>query len=136
MGDLGAVPDSIASGEGLEDAVAASPALLLQTDEADVLLTAMRGADSRASRMNEMLLRFFTESRGAHAMRQLAGDGAVRIIREPHLTMLATGIPKFFYRYHKFRGDVCLRLARQKHGSQSALDFRPSLPKLNAKVQR
>ena len=31
-------------------------------------------------------------------MRQLAGDGAVRIIREPHLTMLATGIPKFFYR--------------------------------------
>ena len=98
VGDLGAVPDSIASGEGLEDAVAASPALLLQTDEADALLTAMRGADSRASRMNEMLLRFFTESRGAHAMRQLAGDGAVRIIREPHLTMLATGIPKFFYR--------------------------------------
>ena len=31
-------------------------------------------------------------------MRQRAGDGAVRIIREPHLTMLATGIPKFFYR--------------------------------------
>ena len=98
VGLLHAVPDSIASGEGLEDAVAASPALLLQTDEADTLLTAMRGADSRASRMNEMLLRLFSESRGAHAMRQRAGDGAVRIIREPHLTLLATGIPKFFYR--------------------------------------
>ena len=95
---LHTLPDSIASGEGLEDAVAASPALLLQTDEADTLLTAMRGADSRASRMNEMLLRLFTESRGGHAMRQRAGDGAVRIIREPHLTLFATGIPKFFYR--------------------------------------
>ncbi len=93
-----AVPDSIASGEGLEDAVAATPALLLQTDEADTLFTAMRGTASRASRMNEMLLRFFTESRGAHAMRQRAGDGTVKVIPEPHLTLLATGIPKFFYR--------------------------------------
>ena len=98
VGALHTMPDSIASGEGLEDAVAASPALLLQTDEADTLLTAMRGSDSRASRMNEMLLRIFTESRGGHAMRQRAGDGAVRIIREPHLTLLATAIPKFFYR--------------------------------------
>ena len=95
---LHAVPDSIASGEGLEDAVAANPSLLLQTDEADTLLTAMRGSDSRASRMNEMLLRLFTESRGAHAMRQRAGNGAVQVVREPHLTLLATGIPKFFYR--------------------------------------
>ena len=38
--------------------MAASPALLLQTDEADTLLTAMRGADSRASRMNEMRVLF------------------------------------------------------------------------------
>ena len=62
-GILDSVPDAIASGEGLEDAVAASPSLLLQCDEADTLLTAMRGTDSRASRMNEMVLRFFSESR-------------------------------------------------------------------------
>ena len=98
VGVLHSVPDSIVSGEGLEDAMAASPTLLLQMDEADTLLTAMRGSDSRASRMNEMLLRLFTESRGAHAMRQRAGNGAVKVIPEPHLTLLATGIPKFFYR--------------------------------------
>ena len=44
-GILDSVPDSVASGEGLEDVVAASPSLLLQCDEADSLLTAMRGTD-------------------------------------------------------------------------------------------
>lgn len=63
------VPDSVASGEGLEEAVAASPSLLLQSDEADTLLTAMRGTDNKASRLNEMVLRFFSESSSSHAMR-------------------------------------------------------------------
>ena len=94
---LDSVPDSIASGEGLEDAVAASPSLLLQTDEADALLTALRGGDSRASRMNEMVLRFFSESRSGHAMRLKAGQKRPTVIPLPHLTLFATGIPKFVY---------------------------------------
>lgn len=49
-GCLASVPDSIASGQGLEDAMAESPSLLLQCDEADTLLTAMRGEGSAASR--------------------------------------------------------------------------------------
>ena len=97
VGILDSVPDSIASGEGLEDAVAASPSLLLQTDEADALLTALRGGDSRASRMNEMVLRFFSESRSGHAMRLRAGQKRPTIIHLPHLTLFATGIPKFVY---------------------------------------
>ena len=96
-GCLASVPDSIASGQGLEDAMAESPSLLLQCDEADTLLTAMRGEGSAASKMNEMILRFFSEAKSAHAMRQKAGDGKVRIIPQPHLTLFATGIPKFFY---------------------------------------
>jgi len=91
------LPDGIASGEGLEDAVAASPSHLLQTDEADSLLTAMRGGDSRASKMNEMILRFFSEAKTGHAMRLKAGDGTAHVIRMPHLTLFATGIPKFVY---------------------------------------
>ena len=97
VGILGSVPDAIASGEGLEDAVAASPNLLLQTDEADALLTAMRGSDSRASKMNEMILRFFSEAKSGHAMRLKAGDGQPFVIPMPHLTLFATGIPKFVY---------------------------------------
>ena len=96
-GILPSVPDTPASGEELEDAVAASPSLLLQTDEADALLTAMRGGDSRASKMNEMVLRFFSESKSAHAMRLKAGMTTAPIIPLPHLTLFATGIPKFVY---------------------------------------
>ena len=96
-GCLASVPDSVASGPGLEDAMAENPSLLLQNDEADTLLAAMRGDGSTASRLNEMLLRFFSESKSAHALRQKAGDGKVRVIPQPHLTLFATGIPKFFY---------------------------------------
>ena len=96
-GILPSVPDAIASGEGLEDALAASPSLLLQTDEADSLLTAMRGNDSRASKMNEMILRLFSEAKSGHAMRLKAGDVNAAVIPMPHLTLFATGIPKFVY---------------------------------------
>lgn len=97
VGILGSVPDAIASGEALEDAVAASPTLLLQTDEADSLLTAMRGGDSRASRLNEMVLRFFSEAKSGHAVRLKAGQTRPHVIPLPHLTLFATGIPKFVY---------------------------------------
>ena len=96
-GILGSVPDAIASGEALEDAVADSPSLLLQTDEADALLTAMRGGDSRASKLNEMVLRFFSEAKSGHAMRLKAGMTKAPVIPLPHLTLFATGIPKFVY---------------------------------------
>ena len=94
---LGSLADAVASGEALEDAVAESPSLLLQNDEADALLTALRSGGSHAARLNEMVLRFYSEAKSGHAMRQKAGDGAVSIILQPHLTLFATGIPKFFY---------------------------------------
>ena len=60
-------------------------------------LTVMRGGDSRASKMNEMVLRFFSESKSGHAMRLKAGQGRPTVIPLPHLTLFATGIPKFVY---------------------------------------
>ena len=75
------VPDSVASGEGLEEAVAAHPSLLLQCDKADTLLTALRGNDGRNSRLNEMLLRFFSESSSSHVVRLKAAD-AVRFTED------------------------------------------------------
>jgi len=96
-GVLASVPDTVASGEALEDAVATTPSLLLQTDEADALLTAMRGGDSRASKLNEMVLRFYSEASSGHAMRLKAGQGKAHVVPMPHLTLFATGIPKFVY---------------------------------------
>jgi len=97
VGILGSVPDAIASGEGLEDAIAATPSLLLQNDEADALLGVMRGSDSRAAKLNEMVLRFYSEAKSGHAMRIKAGQGKAQVIANPHLTLFATGIPKFVY---------------------------------------
>jgi len=97
VGITSSVPDSVASGEALEDAVAMTPSLLLQSDEADSLLTAMRGTDSRAARMNEMVLRFFSEAQSAHTLRLKAGQTRPHVIPLPHLTLFATGIPKFVY---------------------------------------
>jgi len=96
-GILDSLPDSVASGEALEDAVGEHPSLLMQCDEADTLLTAMHGGEGRSTRLNEMVLRFFGEAKGVHAMRQHAGNGNVRNIVNPHLTLFATGIPQFFY---------------------------------------
>jgi len=96
-GILDTLPDSVASGQALEDAVGTHPSTLLQCDEADTLLSAMRSGDGRTSRLSEMVLRFFGEAKGVHAMRQFAGDTKVRNIVNPHLTLFATGIPKYCY---------------------------------------
>ena len=97
-GLAGSVRDSVASGEALEEAVAENPSFLLQSDEADMLLTALRHGESRSSKLNEMVLRFFSEAKSSHAMRLKAEDkGKAKVIPFPHLTLFATGIPKFFY---------------------------------------
>lgn len=96
-GIIDSVPDSIASGEGLEDAMARSPSLLMQTDEADSLLSVLRHDDSRAAKLSEMILRFFSDSKSAHTVRLKAGDAHSATILMPHLTLFATGIPSLVY---------------------------------------
>jgi len=97
VGLLGSVPDAIATGEGLDDAIAASPTLLLQCDEADSLLTAMRGSGSRAAKLNEMILSLYGEAKSGHATRLKAGQGKPTVVPYPSLTLFATGIGKFVY---------------------------------------
>ncbi len=96
-GIIDSVPDSVASGEGLEDAMMRRPSLLMQTDEADSLFSAMRKDDSRAARLSEMVLRFFSDSKGVHIVRLKAGDRQTSAIKLPHLTLFATGVPTFVY---------------------------------------
>jgi len=97
VGMLDSLPDSVTSGQALEDAVCKQPSLLMQSDEADTLLTAMCSGTNQANRLSEMVLRFFGEASGVHAMRRKAGDRALRNIINPHLTVFATGIPQYFY---------------------------------------
>ena len=95
--------DYFASGEGLEDAMALTPAMLFQMDEADTLFNTVKMEESRAEMLNSMLLRFFSESSSGHVMRkralargQSAGEASA-CIQQPHLTLLGTAVPQFLY---------------------------------------
>ena len=95
------IGDSFASGEGLEDSLAFHPAMLYQVDEVDNLFNIVKLKDARAAQINAMLLKFFSESGTFHRMRAKAYDSRnvnpVSVICEPHLVLLGTATPRFFY---------------------------------------
>ena len=98
------VKNLIGSGQGLEDALRRTPALLMQMDEFDTTMNVLK--DERGNRQAtestwDMLLSVFSESNSNHAMRTKAasqqnrdGDGA---IYAPSLSLFATAIPSKFY---------------------------------------
>ena len=93
--------DTFASGEGLEDSLLISPAMIYQVDEVDYLFNTVKVKDARAEQINSMLLKLYSESKTTHIMRKKAiqrgqpSPGSV--IVQPHLTVFGTATPKFFY---------------------------------------
>ena len=93
--------DTFASGEGLEDSLLISPSMIYQVDEVDYLFNTVKVKDVRAEQINSMLLKLYSESKTTHIMRKKAlqrgqpSPGSVII--QPHLTVLGTATPKFFY---------------------------------------
>ena len=109
VGIMPTMADRFASAEGLEDALLIHPASFFQVDEIDTLFASLneRG-DSAMEKIYGALLQFATSSDTTYAMRKKAisqvGGKATKFdkirakgIREPHLTMLATGIPKYLW---------------------------------------
>ena len=109
VGIMPTMADRFASAEGLEDALLIHPASFFQVDEIDTLFASLneRG-DSAMEKIYGALLQFATSSDTTYAMRKKAisqvGGKATKFdkirakgIREPHLTMLATGIPKYVW---------------------------------------
>ena len=92
--------DAFASGEGLEDSLFVSPAMLYQVDEMDHLLNSIRDEDARSEAVSGAILRFYGASSSLHIMRKKAlgktnvTDG---FIMNPSLSILGTAIPKYFY---------------------------------------
>ena len=104
--DLGCcIAESFGSGEGLEDAMFMHPSMLFEIDEFDTVFNALKFAkDGRSESIMEKLLRFYGASNGIYKMRKLSirnNDGKKtdddRKIINPHLVILGTAIPKFFY---------------------------------------
>ena len=104
--DLGAcIAESFGSGEGLEDAMFLHPSMLFEIDEFDTVFNSLKfSRDGRGESIMEKLLRFYGASNGVYKMRKLSirnNDGTKtdddRKIVNPHLVILGTAIPKFFY---------------------------------------
>lgn len=110
---LDGVADQIGSGQGLEDALFESPAMLYQMDEFDTLLNSLKDARALNEQIYNTLLTFFSESSTSHAMRSkaltqvekqalMANPTAAKQrrklrINNPSLTLFATAIPDKFY---------------------------------------
>ncbi len=91
------VGDSMASAEGLEDALYVTPALIILADEVDGLLRSIKsGRDARADGLMSILLRLYTSANRQFVMRLKAGRERAGI-DQPALTLYATGIPSRFY---------------------------------------
>lgn len=98
-GILDSIGDRFASGEGLEDALAANPAMLFQTDEIDAMLqTIGKAKDGRGESIMASLLNFYSQSNCIYRTRRKAGkEGASITVTDPSLTLLGTAIPKHYY---------------------------------------
>ena len=93
--------ESVASGEALEDAVAAHPSLFFQPDEVAGLFGQMRGQGKVAKSLSGMVRRLFSSSDSEYVPRKKASDGRrdaglprAQPIRCPHLTIFGTGVPE------------------------------------------
>ncbi|MEZ6049181.1 MAG: bifunctional DNA primase/polymerase [Planctomycetaceae bacterium] len=97
VGLLPHLGDSFASGEGLEDAMSATPSMLFQTDEIDSLIQSITNAkEGRAEPMVANLLKFYSCSSSVYSMRRKAGLEGASII-QPHLTIFGTAIPTHYF---------------------------------------
>ena len=106
---MGGMADRFASAEGLEDALLVRPCSFFQVDEVDTLFASLADRnDSAMERIYGALLQFATSADTTYAMRKKAiqqtGGKAgkfdkirARGIREPHLTLFGTAIPKYLF---------------------------------------
>ena len=98
------IVSSIASGQGLEDAMLRSPTLLCQIDEIDTLLEVMK--DTKASKQAtealwKLLLNIFTETGSPYNTRAKAagprGHDSGMVIHSPYVSIYGSAVPDRFY---------------------------------------
>jgi hypothetical protein len=90
--------DQLASGEGIQDALFATPSLLFQTDEIDGLLQSMKRArDARFESIMATLLTMYSASNSVFPMRRRANNADPGVIDQPCLVLFGTAIPNHYY---------------------------------------
>lgn len=90
--------DRFASGEGLQDSMLATPAMLFQTDEIDGILQSInKSQDARYEGIMGALLTFYTSADSVVPMRRKAGQQNPGVIDQPCLVIFGTAIPNHYY---------------------------------------
>jgi hypothetical protein len=98
LGMTDAVGDKFTSGEGLQDAIYRTPAMLFQTDEFDGIVRQI-GLDTEGRRESipNVLLTLYTAAAGVYPLRVKAGQKEAQYVDQPHLVLLGTATPQGFY---------------------------------------
>ena len=148
IGIMGGMADRFASAEGLEDALLIRPCSFFQVDEVDTLFASLaEHGDSAMEKIYGALLQFATSADTTFAMRKKAiqqtGGKAgkfdkvrARGIREPHLTLLGTAIPKYLFSAVSERAlengllSRCLVIEAGERGNAGNPHFEPFKPEL------
>ncbi len=91
--------DKFSSGQGIQDALLLTPAMLFQTDEIDALLRKIAmSRDGQQEDVTSTLLSMFSSSDTHFAIRRKAGmQKSPGTINQPSLTILGTATPSFYY---------------------------------------
>ncbi len=87
-----------ASGEGIQDALFQTPAMLFQTDEIDGMLQSINKArDARHEAIMGTMLTMYSSSNSVFPMRRKAGKESPGVIDQPCLVIYGTAIPNHYY---------------------------------------
>lgn len=98
VGLVTALGEKFASGEGIQDALFLTPAMLYQTDEIDGLLQSInRARDARHENIMGTLLTMYSAANSIYPMRRKAGKEPPGVIDQPCLVVYGTAIPTHYY---------------------------------------
>ena len=90
--------DKFASGEGIQDALARTSAMLFQNDEMDGVLRQINmDRENRRESIPNVLLTLYTSANDVYPLRVKAGQKEASHIDQPHLTLFGTATPQYFY---------------------------------------
>ena len=98
VGLVGSLGDKFASGEGIQDALVRSNAMLFQNDEMDGVLRQINlDRENRRESIPNILLTLYTSANDVYPIRVKAGQKETIHIDQPHLTLFGTATPQYFY---------------------------------------
>ena len=98
IGLAGALGDKFASGEGIQDALVRTGAMLFQNDEMDGVLRQINlDHENRRESIPNILLTLYTSANDVYPIRVKAGQKEAIHVDQPHLTLFGTATPQYFY---------------------------------------